>query len=182
MNTLEILTVSLVTVWLACLTLLQLTSIRQIGILTAKMSLDGNSNAAHDFLNMDGPEIGSEVPISVDEILATIASHQSSEWALFVSSTCATCRQLMADIHQNNSHAPFHLFIAGTDPALVDALRQLAPDATNVVGEPHASAFAKALHIRSTPFMVKIVDGIVTDKTFVFDYKSMHDKMQTKAN
>lgn len=170
MSTFTLIALIGVGLWLGTLTLLQLLTVRQIGVITAKMSL-GNSSAAMDFLSTDGPELGSTLPFEIGQAIPAL--NDRAKWMLFVSSTCTTCRQLMADLHQENADLPpFVLLVAG-NAELADGLRQLAPRTAEVIVDPVAAHTAQTLRIRSTPFLLKVTDQIITNKTYVFDYQTM---------
>src|SRR5918993_3054717 len=94
MSALAIAALVLVCIWLGVLTLVVVLLVRQIGLLTVRLSVAGEATS----LDNDGPEIGSSVP----EDVAVVLPDQAEEHAylLLISSTCLPCWELVSDLGQ----------------------------------------------------------------------------------
>lgn len=158
-------------IWMGVLTLVLVLVIRQIALLTVRLSNvnHGSSQQAEGFSpEDDGPEVGSIVP---DEVTAALPELENDEGlVLLMSATCMPCRELAADLGGSSDELPRLPTVAlvpGSDVTLVDALVDLLPKDMRVVNDPDASQFADALEIKSTPFGVAVNGGRVVGKSYL---------------
>jgi len=147
--------------WTCLLTVLVTLCVRQITLLSLRLSRASGLS----LLDRDGPEVGDELPADVVAALpGALTGHVTF---LLVSATCNPCRQLAVQLTaQDLKLDGLVAFIAGRDE-LAEELLQLLPPGLRVVREPTATALAKALSIKSTPFGVSAEDGRVVAKSYI---------------
>ncbi len=160
MSALAIAALVLVCIWLGVLTLVVVLLVRQIGLLTVRLSVAGEATP----LDNDGPEIGSSVP----EDVAVVLPDQAEEHAylLLVSSTCTPCWELVADLGGRRFEQKIVALVPGHGEKAGE-LAALLPSGMRVLLDPEASSVAGALHLHSTPFALEIEHGAVTRKAFL---------------
>jgi hypothetical protein len=156
--------------WLGVLTLVVILTVRQIALLTVRLSTAAGGQLStitdDEFLvDDDGPEVGGELPEEVASALPELGWQKS--FILLVSSTCAPCRELAAELQAHHFAAPVIALVAGRDRELADDLAELLPSGMHIVRDPQATELAGALQIHSTPFAVAIGSGRVVEKTYV---------------
>ena len=161
MSALAVAALVLVCIWLGALTLVVVLLVRQIGLLTVRLSIASEAMSLDD----DGPEVGSGIP----EVVASVLLDQGEERAFLVliSSTCTPCRELVADL-QGEHH--FEQKIVALVPGPEELARELAallPPGVRAVLDPQATELAEALDLESTPFAVEVERGTVTRKAFL---------------
>lgn len=85
--------------WLGVLTLVVILTVRQIALLTVRLSTTAINTLPittddNFSVNDDGPEVGSKIPEELISVLSELG--QDRFYVLLVSSTCAPCRELAA--------------------------------------------------------------------------------------
>jgi hypothetical protein len=160
MNDLATVAMILMAIWLGVLTLLLLLAIRQIGILTVRFSINGERFS----VDQDGPEIDSDLPAEVVEIVPDAESLDAS--FMLLSATCNPCRDLAANLAGHPFHAKIIVLLAGRKE-LADGLVPMLPSDFQIIRDPEASQVAAAFHIQSTPFAVAIANGKVIQKAYL---------------
>jgi hypothetical protein len=162
MSALAIAALVLVCIWLGVLTLVVILLVRQIGLLTVRLSVAGEATP----LDNDGPEIGSSVP----EDVAVVLPDQAEEHAylLLVSSTCTPCWELVADLGERRFEQKIVALVPGHGEKAGE-LAALLPSGIQVVLDPEASRLAGALQLESTPFVLEVDHGTVTRKAFLHE-------------
>ena len=162
MSALAIAALVLVCIWLGVLTLVVILLVRQIGLLTVRLSVAGEATP----LDNDGPEIGSIVPEDVAEVLPD----QSEEHAylLLVSSTCTPCWELVADLGERRFAQKIVALVPGHGEKAGE-LAALLPSGIQVVLDPEATRLAGALQLESTPFALEVEHGTVTRKAYLHE-------------
>jgi hypothetical protein len=162
MSALAIAALVLVCIWLGVLTLVVILLVRQIGLLTVRLSVAGEATP----LDNDGPEIGSSVP----EDVAVVLPDQSEEHAylLLVSSTCTPCWELVADLGERRFAQKIVALVPGHGEKAGE-LAALLPSDIQVVLDPDATRLAGALQLESTPFVLEVEQGTVTRKAFLHE-------------
>ena len=149
--------VFLVGLWLAVLSLIVVLLIRQLGLMAVRLN-EGSFN-----LSNDGPAVGSKIPGNVVEAIPSLA--MGRHHLLLISSHCLPCRELVAGLDGVPVHGLTALVAGREDEA--QGLVDLMPQEINNVLDPQASEIAGSLHIQSTPFAVKIEDGLVAGKRYI---------------
>ena len=151
----------LIAIWLGVLTLLLILAIRQIGILTVRVSMNGGERFSVDH---DGPEIGSKLPSEVVEIVPGIESLEAN--FMLLSATCNPCRELVANLDGHPFSATIIVLLAGRKE-LADGLVSMLPLDFRIIRDPEASQVAAAFQIQSTPFAVAVANGKVIQKAYL---------------
>jgi hypothetical protein len=162
MSALAIAALVLVCIWLGVLTLVVVLLVRQIGLLTVRLSVAGEATP----LDNDGPEIGSSVP----EDVAVVLPDQAEEHAylLLVSSTCTPCWELVADLGERRFEQKIVALVPGHGEKAGE-LAALLPSGIQVVLDPEATRLAGALQLESTPFVLEVEHGTVTRKAYLHE-------------
>ncbi len=162
MSALAIAALVLVCIWLGVLTLVVVLLVRQIGLLTVRLSVAGEATP----LDNDGLEVGSSVP----EDVAVVLPDQAEEHAylLLVSSTCTPCWELVADLGERRFEQKIVALVPGHGEKAGE-LAALLPSDIQVVLDPDASRLAGALQLESTPFVLEVEHGTVTRKAFLHE-------------
>jgi hypothetical protein len=162
MSGLAVVALVLACIWLGILTLVVVLLVRQIGLLTVRLSVAGQ---APD-LDHDGPEVGSNVPEEVASALPEVGGERA--YVLLISASCTPCRELAAGIRQHHFEQTVVALVPG-DEELADELAALLPPGVRAVRDPEARRLAGALGISSTPFAVEVERGTVTRKAYLYD-------------
>jgi hypothetical protein len=163
MNGLAVAALVLACVWLGFLTLVVVLLVRQIGLLTVRLSVTGQAQAFA--LDNDGPEVGSTVPEEVVSALPEVGGERA--YVLLSSATCTPCRELVAGIRHHDFEQAIVALVPGPEE-LADELAALLPPGVRAVLNPEATELAQALGIRSTPFVVEVERGTVTRKAYLY--------------
>jgi hypothetical protein len=160
MSALAIAALVLVCIWLGVLTLVVVLLVRQVGLLTVRLSVAGEATS----LDNDGPEIGSSVP----EDVAVVLPDQAEEHAylLLISSTCLPCWELATDLAEHRFEQKIVALVPGHEERAGE-LAALLPSSMRVVLDPEATRLAGALQLESTPFALEIERGAVTRKAYL---------------
>ncbi|WP_273844897.1 hypothetical protein [Rubrobacter calidifluminis] len=170
MSGLEIAALAAACIWLGALTLVLMLVIRQISLLTLRLSRVGHAvpQQAEDGFSLadDGPEVGSDVPDEVASILPELRRQKG--FLVLMSATCTPCRELAAELGRSRPELPIVALVPGSRAALVDALVDLLPSGTRVLRAPEATRLAETLKIQSTPFAVAVNEGRVVGKSYLY--------------
>jgi hypothetical protein len=160
MSALAIAALVLVCIWLGILTLVVVLLVRQVGLLTVRLSVAGEAAS----LDNDGPEIGSGVP----EDVAVVLPDQAEEhvYLLLISSTCLPCWELATDLAEHRFEQKIVALVPGHEERAGE-LAALLPSSMRVVLDPEATRLAGALQLESTPFALEIERGAVTRKAYL---------------
>jgi hypothetical protein len=150
----------LVCVWLGVLSLVVVLLVRQIGLLTVRLSVASQALS----LDNDGPEIGSKVPEEVASALSDLEKEHA--YLLLISAT--PCRELVADISDRHFEQTIVALVPGSEE-LADELASLLPPGIRAVLDPEATRLAGAMKIESTPFALEVRSGTVTRKAYLYD-------------
>jgi hypothetical protein len=162
MSALAIAALVLVCIWLGVLTLVVILLVRQIGLLTVRLSVAGEATP----LDNDGPEIGSSVPEDVAEVLPDQAEEHA--YLLLISSTCTPCWELVSDLGQRRFEQNVVALVPGHGEKASE-LAALLPSGIQTVLDPEATRLAGALQLESTPFALEVEHGTVTRKAYLHE-------------
>ena len=163
MSTLAIAALVLACIWLGVLTLVVVLLVRQIGLLTVRLSVAGDTISLDD----DGPEVGSSIPEDVASVLPNRGKERA--FLLLISSSCTPCRELVADLQGEHS---FEQKIVALVPGPEEQARELAAllsSGMRAVLDPEATRLAEALDLESTPFALEVERGMVSRKAFLHE-------------
>ncbi len=163
MSALAIAALVLVCIWLGVLTLVVVLLVRQIGLLTVRLSVASQAFS----LDNDGPEVGSSIPEEVTSVVPELMEERA--FLLLISSSCTPCRELVSDL-QGERH--FEQKVVALVPGHEEPAREMAallPSGIRVVLDPDAARLAEALELESTPFALEVERGTVARKTFLHE-------------
>ncbi len=183
MSALAIAALVLVCIWLGALTLVVVLLVRQIGLLTVRLSIAGEAISLDD----DGPEVGSSVPGAVASVLPDGGVERAI--LLLISSTCTPCRELVADLQGEHRFEQKIVALVPGPEELARELAALLPSGMRTVLDPQATELAEALDLESTPFALEVEGGTVTRKAFLHRgaselvefVESVGERAQTKS-
>ncbi len=160
MSALLIAALVLACVWLGVLTLVAVLLVRQVGLLTVRLSVAGEASSLDD----DGPEVGSSIP---EEVVSVLPDQEDVAYLLLISSTCTPCRELVADLQGKHRFEQEIVALVPGPEELAGELAALLPSGIRTVLDPHATELADALDLESTPFALEVDRGTVTRKAFL---------------
>ncbi len=162
MSTLAVAALVLVCTWLGVLTLVVVLLVRQIGLLTVRLSMASQTISLDD----DGPEIGSSLP----EDVASVMPDQEEEptYLLLISAGCDPCRELVADLGGRHFEQNIVTLVPGREEQASE-LAALLPPGMRVVRDPEATMLAESLDLEATPFALEIKRGTVTRKAHLYE-------------
>jgi hypothetical protein len=163
MSGLAIAALLLACAWLGVLTLVVVLLVRQVGLLSVRLS----SASQLPSLDDDGPEIGSSVPQEVAAELPELEGERS--YLLLVAATCTPCRELIADIGERHFEQTVTALVAGREEEAEELVGFLPSCGIRPVVDPEATLLARKLGIRSTPFIVEVKRGTITRKAYLWD-------------
>ena len=163
MSALAIAALVLVCIWLGVLTLVVVLLVRQIGLITVRLSVASQAFSLDD----DGPEVGSSLPEEVTSVVPELMEERA--YLLLISSSCTPCRELVADLKGEHR---FEQNIVALVPGREEQAREMAallPSGIRVVLDPEAARLAEAIDLESTPFALEVERGTVTRKAFLHE-------------
>jgi hypothetical protein len=159
MSALAIAALVLVCAWLGVLTLVVMLLVRQVGLLTVRISMATQAMSLDD----DGPEIGSSLPEDVAEVMP----EGERAYLLLISADCDPCRELVAELDGHRFEQKVVALVPGRQEQAAE-LAALLPPGVRVVLDPEATQLAESLDLESTPFALEVESGTVTRKVHVY--------------
>jgi hypothetical protein len=159
MSALAIVALVLVCAWLGVLTLVVVLLVRQIGLLTVRLSMATQTIS----LNDDGPEVGSGLPEDVAEVMP----EEEQAYLLLISASCDPCRELMAELDGRRFEQRIVALVPGRKEQ-ASGLAALLPPGMQAVFDPEATQLAESLDLESTPFAVEVERGTVNRKAHLY--------------
>lgn len=180
MSKFELVALVAASIWLGVITIVLLMMIRQISLLTLRISRTSQAVpiVEDDFsIADDGPQVDSAIPNEATTILPEL--HRGETILLLVAATCRGCRELAADLSKSHVEFTIMAMVPGP-PELADAVVGLLPSGMQVMRDPEATRLADALSIQSTPFAVVLKEGKVTAKSYISNGKA--DLMELVRN
>jgi len=159
MSALAIAALVLVCVWLGVLTFVVILLVRQVGLLTVRVSIATRATS----LDEDGPEIGSSLPEDVAEVMP----EKERAYLLLISEGCDPCRELVAELDGHRFEQNMVALVPGREEQAAE-LAALLPQNMKVVLDPDAIQMVESLDLESTPFVLEVEDGVVTRKAHLF--------------
>lgn len=159
MSALAIAALVLVCIWLGILTLVVVLLVRQVGLLTVRLS-----TAAHTIsLDDDGPEVGSSLPEDVAELMP----EEELAYLMLISAGCDPCRELVAELDGRRFEQSIVALVPGREEQAGE-LAALLSSSMRVVLDPEATQLAESLDLESTPFALEVEGGTVTRKAHLY--------------
>ncbi len=159
MGALAVAALVLVCIWLGVLTLVVVLLVRQVGLLTVRLSMASQAISLDD----DGPEIGSSLP----EDVASLMPEEEPAYLLLISAGCDPCRELVAELGGRRLGRPIVALVPGRKEQAGE-LAALLPSGVRVVLDPEATHLAESLDLESTPFVLEVEGGTVTRKVHLY--------------
>lgn len=159
MSALAIAALVLVCAWLGVLTFVVMLLVRQVGLLTVRISMATQAMSLDD----DGPEIGSSLPEDVAEVMP----EGQRAYLLLISADCDPCRELVAELDGHRFEQKVVALVPGRQEQAAE-LAALLPPGVRVVLDPEATQLAESLDLESTPFALEVESGTVTRKVHVY--------------
>jgi len=159
MSALAIAALVLVCVWLGVLTLVVVLLVRQVGLLTVRLSMATQAISLDD----DGPEVGSSLPEDVAEVMPD----EGPAYVLLTSAGCEPCRELVAELGGRRFEQSIVALVPGRREQAAE-LAALLPPGVKTVLDPEATRLAESLDLESTPFAIEVERGMVTRKVHLY--------------
>jgi hypothetical protein len=159
MSALAIAALVLVCAWLGILTFVVVLLVRQVGLLTVRLSMATQAMSLDD----DGPEIGSSLPEDVAEVMP----EGERAYLLLISAGCDPCRELVAELDGHHFEQKVVALVPGRQEQAGE-LAALLPPGMRVVLDPVATQLTESLDLESTPFVLEVRSGTVTRKVHLF--------------
>jgi hypothetical protein len=159
MSALAIVALVLVCVWLGLLTFVVVLLVRQVGLLTVRLSMATQAISLDD----DGPEVGSTLP----EDVAEVVPDGERAYLLLISASCEPCRELVVELDGHQFEQSVVALVPGRQEQASE-LAALLPPGMRVVVDPEATQLAESLDLESTPFAIEVEGGTVTSKVHLF--------------
>jgi hypothetical protein len=159
MSALAIVALVLVCAWLGVLTFVVVLLVRQIGLLTVRLSVATQAISLDD----DGPEVGSALPEDVAEVMPA----DERAYLLLISASCEPCRELVVELDGHRFEQSVVALVPGREEQAGE-LAALLPPGIRVVLDPEATQLAESLDLESTPFAIEVEGGTVTSKVHLF--------------
>jgi hypothetical protein len=159
MSALAIVALVLACVWLGVLTFVVVLLVRQVGLLTVRLSMATQAISLDD----DGPEVGSTLPEDVTEVMPD----RERAFLLLISASCEPCRELVVELDGHQFEQSVVALVPGRQEQASE-LAALLPPGIRVVVDPEATQLAESLDLESTPFAIAVEGGTVTSKVHLF--------------
>jgi hypothetical protein len=151
--------VIIVAAWLAVLTFVLLLVVRQVGLMTVRLSIA----APHTPADQDGPDLGASLPGTVTSM---IGINGGGSTLVFLSGTCSTCRSLAAEMSRTGVDEDTIVLIGGR-PKTAQVVGELLPESLKRFFEPVATRVADDLGVESVPFALHVDEGVVKAKAYL---------------
>lgn len=162
MSGLEITALVLVSAWLAILTVVIVLIVRQISLITVRLSLVGEAFSLDD----SGPEIGGRVPDEVVSLLPELNEGRID--LLLLSATCESCRGVAEELGGYRIGSTVVALIPGRRE-VAEGIAGLLPPGIRAVLDPEAAEMSGRLDILSAPFAMRVEDGNVSKKAHLYE-------------
>ena len=159
MSALAIAALVLVCAWLGILTFVVMLLVRQVGLLTVRLSMAAQAMSLDD----DGPEIGSRLPEDVAEVMPD----GEPAYLLLISAGCDPCWELVAELDGHRFEQKLVALVPGRREQAGE-LADLLPPGIRVVFDPEATQLAESLDLESTPFALEVESGTVNRKVHLY--------------
>ena len=159
MSALAVAALVLVCVWLGVLTLVVVLLVRQVGLLTVRLSMATQTISLDD----DGPEVGSNLPEDVAEVMP----EGEPAYLLLISAGCDPCRELVAELGGRRFEQSIMALVPGRQEQASELAALLPPD-VRAVFDPEATQLSESLDLESTPFALEVRGGTITRKAHLY--------------
>lgn len=159
MTGLETAAVVAIAMWLIILTCGLVLAVRQISLLTVRMSFA----APHVDVDQEGLAVGSAIS---ERVRALFANDGGAGTIALMAGSCGSCRELAQGVSAEQVNSSVIFLVAGESDLASEVARLLPPPARRVF-DPDASQISNDLQITSSPFGLSVAEGTVTAKTYL---------------
>lgn len=155
MNSLLVISIALVAVWLAVLTVTTLLIIRQLGLITLRLEAAPASVE-------DGILIGTPLP---KECVSAVPELDAGlHYLVCLAPNCGPCVEFASGLSNLSITGDgVKAVFQGTGEA-ADELARLLPAELHVIRDPDAEAIFEGLNVKMTPSIFQVEDGIIVGK------------------
>ncbi len=150
--------VVVIAAWLLILTVAWFVQLRQVGIITLQLSRQSRPGGERLLL-------GAPLPAQLIELSAGLPSDEA--YALFLSSSCLSCKDVVRDIGQqwrdgglSQVRERLLVLVKGADEEAAALCDQL-PRNLKVIRDPAASELLREMGVPGTPYVVAMREGTV---------------------
>jgi hypothetical protein len=144
MSEIAVAALAAVGMWLAILSVMVLVLVRQLAVITVRLT-EGIASASMK----GGLTVGMEAPQNVRDALPELRAGPT--FLLLTSATCGPCQELVSELGTLDPQPNAVALLPGHARA-ADALHRLFPAWIRVIRDPEAYALSQSLQIDSTPF------------------------------
>lgn len=159
MSSLAALAVVIAAIWLAALTVAVVLVVRQIGLLTIRLTYSAPHGAAEEH----GPAIGAPVP---DSVVETLGLNGQGRALVFLSCSCTPCRDFASQVTIEQLAGDTTIAISGREE-LARGVASLLPEGSEALFDPASDDLAQAFGIQMVPFALYLTEGHVHSKTYL---------------
>jgi hypothetical protein len=160
MDALEVAALIAVAAWLGVLTLSNILTLRQAGILTAWMQ-------QRTLPTDEGLDAGAPIPDTALQAAPELT--EGLAYVVFLGANCMPCREFALDIGRSKAlagmreNAVFTASVAGRD-AQAEEVAKMLPDWVRVIRSPQAEMLQDAFLVQATPTVYEVELGNVTGR------------------
>lgn len=158
MSQLEVIVVGIVGGWLLVLTFIVVLVVRQVGLVTVRLS----HIAPYTPPDESGPPIGSPVP----QRLTKLFPGGSVANVLLLSATCSPCRDLASSLSSESLTTPTVALVSGR-PKPAREVASMLPSSVETHLDPLAAEVAEELGIEMVPFGIRIRNDRIENKAYL---------------
>jgi thiol-disulfide isomerase/thioredoxin len=171
---LETIAIVLACAWLALLTLVVLLLTRQLGLLTLRLDQFAPESTAP----VDTPTIGTDLLGVLRQVAPELVG--GLRYVVFMSATCAPCRELAPELHAVHAGAEFAVVISGPESTAAGLVAAL-PHRWTVISDPGASQIVGEIGLRHTPTALELDDGVVTGRAVLNQAQDLQRLIDARA-
>jgi hypothetical protein len=161
-------------IWLAVVSLVLLLVVRQVGLMTVRLSFAAPNVSADDV----GVPAGTSVPHDVAHL---VGGNSSAGILVFMSGTCSQCRSIASALSDREVSPSMVFLIAGV-PSKARLVGEMLPSRARRLFEPEASNVANALAVDTVPFALRISAARVGAKTYLQSAADLSRFRERSAN
>lgn len=152
--------------WMLILSAAVILLIRQVGLITTRLDLFAAGIAVSPAVS--GPRIGEDASNALKD--SGISAYGGDVYILYLSSHCATCRDIVATLpNELNGSVRSTVAVITGEERIATALADSLPKWMRSISGACAEELVADLHLSYAPFLVALNEhGIVTNKSHVF--------------
>lgn len=174
MSDVELIALGVTALWLVGLTFVVLLLVRQVGLITLRLDMPGQTTQ----LPSNGPDAGTVLSAAVLERHPEFA--QGLVYVLLASPTCVPCREVVPQLATVDVPGRVFALLPGSRQ-LIDDFMPLVPSNYDVIRDPLATETANLLTMEQTPSVLEIEEGVVTGKAYLFEATDLARLIDARA-